>query len=506
MAACPATIYALNVYGNSLQRFNFDQQQLFNDLIVRILQVECAGAPQDLSHNTSMPLTHVASDSGQSPSNLAVTNPVVNFAIFDGATQHVSVTSPSSTFIQPGDTTQRNHVEEPSSIITQSSHYHHPDNDDSSVVQLDNEYKDNIGSLWQDGAPSAPASSARLSSTQELGDMRKEPDCQCPDPALVPIAGQRPVMIPAKLDLSNTDASVFPPKVFDLVVGYLQPKDLINLSLSCRSCLQTVSLATTQSVVYETSSTQSRSSCGDKIAKVDLNTTTTPVPQPVINNIDVTTPVPLEPKKATAQFTTGSRVNKFRKNVRRSSRIVPSIMLPPVTRSGRLYIEGPEPDRELLGIDDEEEEDSSDDEDDDQQNDFSMTFLYRQDSHDADFVSVDWEDIKSLLKYCPYSLTYSGRTCPLGDDCILQKVCHRNSNPVGCSQTPCPYSHDVRVSCRTFMENRRCKHTACTYSHDYELRTAIKDTIDNHVKHRSFGAKIQAVQEEENSGKEDKVN
>ncbi|KAK6002420.1 hypothetical protein QM012_002058 [Aureobasidium pullulans] len=171
MADCPVTIHALNVYCNSLQRISLDQQQLFNDLIVCILQVECAGAPQGLTHSASMPSAHVVYTTVPS-NNLAVTNPVSDFSIFGGTTQHVSATSSSSTFSQPGGTTQRDPVPEPSSTTIQPSRYHHTDNDDSSTVQLGKEYTDNVVSQWQDDAPSALASPAKPSLMEGLEDER----------------------------------------------------------------------------------------------------------------------------------------------------------------------------------------------------------------------------------------------------------------------------------------------------------------------------------------------
>ncbi|KAG9685857.1 hypothetical protein KCU95_g12063, partial [Aureobasidium melanogenum] len=407
MASCPATIHALNVYGDSLQRLSLDQQQLFNDLIVRVLQVECAGAPQDLSHSASMQPTHVVSKFDQSSNNLAVPNslssctqlddaaqhgfapcPPPNFPKFGGASQHKEPSStpkPSSapSFAQSDDAVQRN---EPSSAPVHHQHYEHSHKNDSSTVQHDDE------------------------------------------------------------------------------------------------CPQTASSSTSDSVVVsETSSTQSHSLYDDKVLKVNLSVATSPVTQPVIDKVHVTTSVPLESNKTPAESTAASRVNKFRRDGRRSSRFVPSIMLRPTTRNRRLLIEGPD-DRAHLGIDDEEEY-SSNDEDDDQRNNFWMTFHHFPDAESKDFVSVDLEHVKSLLEYCPYSLTYSGRACPLGEDCTLKKE-------------SCPYSHDILVSCRTFLKDRRCKHAAaCTYSHDHDLRVAVRDKIDDHVKHRLFGAKIQAAQE-----------
>lgn len=404
-----------------------------------------------------MPSTQVVFNSDQSHINLAVTNPVLDFAMSGGTPQNTSATSPSSSSIQFGGTTQHDPVEEPSSIIAQS----------------------------------APASPVKPSSMESFEDMRKAPDLQCPKSNLVSIVKQRPIMIPATLDLRGTDASVFPCKVFDLVAGYLQHKDLVNLSRSCRSCLQTLSKAPLKAVVVpETRSAQSHSSCIDKPLKVDLSAAATPVPHPIIDNMNVTAPLSVEPKKTSTEFTTALGISKTRKDVRRSSRPVPRITLPPVTRSRVLYIEGPERDPKELAIDDDEEEEvSSDDEDDDQQNNFSLTYHTRLNSHNGQFVSFDWDHMNDLLEFCPYSLTHSGRTCPLGEQCALKKVCHRNSSPVGCSKKSCPYSHDVLVSCRTFLKDRQCKHAACTYSHDYDLRAAVREMIDDHVKHRSFGVK-----------------
>ncbi|KAH0347137.1 hypothetical protein KCU81_g3690, partial [Aureobasidium melanogenum] len=432
MAACPATIHALNVYGDSLQRLDLDQQQLFNDLIVRVLQVECASAPQDLSHSASMQPTHVVSKFDHSSNNLAVPNSLSSCAQLDDAAQHGFAPCPPSNLPKFGGASQH---EEPNSTPKPSSAPNFAHSDDA---------------VQRNEPSSAPVHHQHYENSRKDESSTVQHDDECP---------------------------------------------------------QTASLSTSDSVVVsETYSTQSHSLYDDKVLKVNLSAATSPVTQPVINKVHVTTSVPLESNKTPAESTAAPRVNKFRRDGRRSSRFVPSIMLRPTTRSRRLLIEGPD-DRAHLGIDDEEEEHSSDDEDDDQQNNFSMIFHHFPDPESTDFVSVDLEHVKSLLEYCPYSLTYSGRACPLGEDCTLKKVCHRNSNPVGCSKESCPYSHDILVSCRTFLKDRRCKHAAaCRYNHDHDLRVAVRDKIDDHVKHCLFGAKIQAAQEEENSGKENKVN
>lgn len=83
MAANSAAIHALNVYGNSLERLSLEQQECFNDLIVRL------GA-QDLRHEVPVPPTRFAHGFGQAPTTLNVTDNYPKFTQFGDAAQYGS--------------------------------------------------------------------------------------------------------------------------------------------------------------------------------------------------------------------------------------------------------------------------------------------------------------------------------------------------------------------------------------------------------------------------------
>jgi len=109
------------------------------------------------------------------------------------------------------------------------------------------------------------------------------------------------------------------------------------------------------------------------------------------------------------------------------------------------------------------------------------------------------DKLKPLLKFCPFSLTYSGKKCPLGEDCTLKKICHANSISLrGCTREGCEFSHEHIVTCGGLVRKGHCKYLegkGCRLNHDQELRTTVRELIPDHVEYRVFGAKKQVVEE-----------
>jgi hypothetical protein len=144
----------------------------------------------------------------------------------------------------------------------------------------------------------------------------------------------------------------------------------------------------------------------------------------------------------------------FKRVRRRSSRLVPHITLSPRPPCDKLFFfDGHLPGNNNPEPDEEQSDDNEDEE-------FTLEFY----DNASSYPSVNYEapipetrhannsivsdstenaELKALLEFCPFSLTFSGKKCPLGEDCTLKKICHRNSNPRGCSRGEgCEYSHE----------------------------------------------------------------
>lgn len=107
-------------------------------------------------------------------------------------------------------------------------------------------------------------------------------------------------------------------------------------------------------------------------------------------------------------------------------------------------------------------------------------------------------ELKALLEFCPVSLTYSNKKCPLGDNCTLKKICHNTTRKHGCLNKDCEFSHEHTVSCGNLLKNGHCRFLegkGCRYNHDQESRTTVRELIPDHVEYRIFGAKKQVVEE-----------
>ena len=107
-------------------------------------------------------------------------------------------------------------------------------------------------------------------------------------------------------------------------------------------------------------------------------------------------------------------------------------------------------------------------------------------------------ELKALLEFCPVSLTYGNKTCPLREDCTLKKICHNTTRKHGCTNKDCKFSHEHTVTCGSLRKNGRCRFfegKGCRYNHDQELRNTISPSIHDHVELRIFGAKKQVVEE-----------
>jgi hypothetical protein len=204
------------------------------------------------------------------------------------------------------------------------------------------------------------------------------------------------------------------------------------------------------------------------------------------------------------------------RSAKRFSKLIPHITLSRRQHQQPLAFEGPEPDVRNLAIgykEDSSDDDNDDDDDDDDDDGDEISLEFYSGDHISAYSSVNHKDLasenryidnsiftnsavnndpKALLEFCPYSLTYAGRKCPLGDECILKKICYANGNgKKGCRREDCERSHEHVVTCRYLLKHGHCKQKGCQSSHDIELRKTIKESIDDHVVHRKFGVRVQ---------------
>ena len=113
--------------------------------------------------------------------------------------------------------------------------------------------------------------------------------------------------------------------------------------------------------------------------------------------------------------------------------------------------------------------------------------------------------VNDLVRYCPYSATYFKKSCPFGDMCALEKICHFTSRSKGCRKTNCKFAHEIKPSCPGIVKRGYCDPSLglCEFNHDLDVCTTFWELSRLHLS-GTYGL-IQGTQVEADSESETRV-